>query len=162
MRFSVALVCLLAGCSGGDLTLPDSADPVTPRPVTLRIVSGDDQRAEAGDLLDEPLVAQVLDSDANPVPGTTVEFEFLGDVAGAAIDPAVTTSDAEGRAVAFVRLGTESGEHLIIARVPGTASPDLTARFSAVALGSDGGGGGKKDNKGKGHGGDDDDDDHDD
>ena len=99
---------------------------------------------------------------ANPVPGTTIEFGFLGDVAGAAIDPAVTTTDDEGRAEAFVRLGTESGEHLIIARVAGTASPDLSARFSAVALGSNGGGGGKKDNKGKGHGGDDDDDDDDD
>ena len=132
MRIPLALVCLLVGCSGGDLTLPDSADPVT-----LVILSGDDQRADAGDLLEEPLVVQVLDSDTDPVPGTTVEFGFLGDVAGAAIAPAVTTTDDEGRAEAFVRLGTESGEHLIIARVTGTASPDLSARFSAVALGSD-------------------------
>ena len=156
MRTPLALVCFLVGCWGGDLTLPDSPDPVT-----LRIFSGDDQRADAGDFLEEPLIVQVLDSDTNPVPGTPVEFAFLGDVAGAAIDPAVTTTDDEGRAEASVRLGTESGEHLIIARVAGTASPDLSARFSAVALGSNGGGGGKKDNKGKGHGGDDDDDDDD-
>ena len=58
-----------------------------------------------------------------------------------------------------MRLGTESGEHLVIARVAGTVSPDLSARFSVVALSGGGGGGGKKDEKGKGHGGDDDDDD---
>jgi hypothetical protein len=153
MRVSTVAVCLLVGCSGGDLTLPDSAHPVT-----LRIVSGDGQRAVAGDLLAQPLVVQVLDSDANPVPDARVEFGFLDDAPGAAIDPAIVTTDQEGRAEAIVRLGTESGEHLIIARVAGSASPDLSARFSVVAL-SSGGGGGKKDDKGKGHngGGDDDD-----
>ena len=154
MRVSIAAVCLLVGCSGGDLTLPDSADPVT-----LTIVSGNGQRAEAGDPLDQPLVVQVLDSDSTPVPGTSVEFGFLGDVPGAAVTPALTTTDDEGRAEAFVRLGTESGEHLVIAQVAGTASPDLSARFSVVALNGGGGGGGKKDDKGKGYGGDDDDDD---
>ena len=149
----IAGVCLLAGCSGGDLTLPESSEPVA-----LRIVSGDGQRADAGDLLSRPLVVQVLDSEASPVPDARVEFGFLGEVPGAAIDPALVTTDAQGRAQAFVRLGTESGEHLIIARVSGTASPDLSARFSVVALG--GGGGGKKDDQGRGgHGGGDDGDD---
>jgi hypothetical protein len=147
MRVSTVAVCLLVGCSSGDLTLPDSADPVT-----LRIVSGDGQRADAGDLLAQPLVVQVLDSDANPVPDARVEFGFLGEVPGAAIDPALVTTDDEGRAEAFVRLGSETGEHSIIARVAGTASPDLSARFSVVAL-SSGGGGGKKDDEGKGHNG---------
>jgi hypothetical protein len=154
MRVSTIAVCLLVGCSGGDLTLPDSADPVT-----LRIVSGDAQRADVGDLLAQPLVVQVLDSDANPVPATRVEFGFLGEVPGAAVDPALATTDDEGRAEAFVRLGSETGEHLIIARVAGTASPDLSARFSVVALSSGGGGGGKKDDEGKGHSGGHDDDD---
>jgi hypothetical protein len=156
MRIPLALVCLVVGCSGGDLTLPKSADPVA-----LRILSGDDQRADAGDLLEQPLVVQVLDSDDNPVPGTAVEFGFVSDVPGAVVDPALATTDDEGRAHAFVRLGTEDGEQLILARVAGTASPDLSARFSAVALGSNDGGGGKKDNKGKGNGGGDDDDDDD-
>jgi hypothetical protein len=146
----IAAVCLLAGCSGGDLTLPESADPAA-----LRIVSGDGQRADAGDLLTRPLVVQVLDSDATPVADARVEFGFLGEVPGSAIDPPLVTTDAEGRAQAFVRLGTETGEQLIIARVSGTASPDLSARFSLVALGA---GGGDKKDKGKGHGGDDDDD----
>lgn len=152
MRVSTVAVCLLVGCSGGDLTLPDSAHPVT-----LRIVSGDGQRADAGDLLAQPLVVQVLDSDANPVPDARVEFGFLGEVPGAAVDPGLVTTDDEGRAEAFVRLGSETGEHLIIARVVGTASPELSARFSVVATSS--GGGGKKDDEGKGHNGGHDDDD---
>lgn len=141
----IAAACLLAGCSGGDLTLPESADPSA-----LRIVSGDDQRADPGDLLSQPLVVQVLDADGGPIPETRVEFGFLGEVPGAAVNPAVVATDAEGRAQAFVRLGTVSGEQLIIARVAGTAAPGLSARFSVVALA--GGGGGKKDDKGKGNG----------
>jgi hypothetical protein len=120
-------------------------------------VSGDNQRADAGDVLEQPLVVKVLDSDGTPVPGASVEFGFLGDVPGAAVDPALTTTDDRGYAEAVVHVGTESGERLVIARVAGTDSPDLTARFSVVALGGGGGGGGKKDNKGKGHGRDDDD-----
>jgi hypothetical protein len=156
MRVSIVAVCLLVGCSAGDLTLPDSADPVT-----LRILSGDGQRADPGDLLDRPLVVQVLDSEANPVQGASVEFGFLGQVPGAAIDPALTTTDDAGRAQAFVRLGTEDGEQMIVARVTGSASPDLSARFSATAQGGNGGGDGKKDGKGKGDGGGDDGDDDD-
>jgi hypothetical protein len=152
MRVHIAAVCLLVGCSGGDLSLPSSADPAT-----LTIVSGDNQRADAGDVLEQPLVVKVLDSDGTPVPGASVEFGFLGDVPGAAVDPALTTTDDRGYAAAVVHVGTESGERLVIARVAGTDSPDLTARFSVVALGGGGGGGGKKDNKGKGHGRDDDD-----
>ena len=134
MRVSTVAVCLLVGCSGGDLTLPDSADPVS-----LRIVSGDGQRADAGDLLAQPLVVQVLDSDANPVPDARVEFGFLGGP--------------------FDDLGVDhpTGEHLILARVVGTASPELSARFAVVATSS--GGGGKKDDEGKGHNGGHDDDD---
>jgi hypothetical protein len=156
MRVNVAVVCFLVGCSGGDLVLPGSAEPVT-----LTIVSGDGQRADAGDLLEQPLVVQVLASGETPVPGASVEFEFLGEVAGGSVNPALATTDEEGRAEAFVRLGTESGEQVIIARLAGAASPDLSARFSVEALGGGGGGGGKKDDKGKGHGSDDDDDDDD-
>lgn len=151
MRVSIVAVCLLVGCSGGDLTLPQSADPVT-----LRIVSGDGQRADAGGLLDRPLVVQVLDAEGRPLPEARVEFGFLGDVQGAAIDPPLVTTDDEGRAEAFVRLGTESGEQLIVARVAGTDSPDLSARFTVIALGS--GRGGKKGDDDRGHGHDDEED----
>ena len=90
---------------------------------------------------------------------TRCRVRLSGEVPGAAVDPGLVTTDAEGRAEAVVRLGSETGEHLIIARVVGAASPDLSARFSVVATSSGGGGGGKKDDEGKGHNGGHDDDD---
>jgi hypothetical protein len=136
----VTLVCLLVACSGGDLTLPSSAESLT-----LKRLSGDGQRAPAGAPLQEPLVVQVLDADSTPVRGATVEFGFLGDPPGAVIDPPLVTTGDDGRAETFARLGTVHGEQLIIARVAGTASPDLSAHFVAIALRSGGGGGGDDD-----------------
>jgi len=158
MRVSVAVLALLVGCSGGDLTLPDSAEPVT-----LKILAGDGQKADAGALLQQPLVVQVLGADSTPVLGARVEFGFLGDVPGAGVDPPLVTTGDDGRAEAFVRLGTVTGEQLIIARVAGTTSPDLSARFRAVAQAGDGDGGedddgGDNDGPGGGDGGGDDDD----
>jgi len=151
MRIRAVLVCLLAGCSGGDLLLPES-----PEPVTLRILSGDGQQADAGTVLDQPLVVQVLDRAADPIPGASVRFDFLGDVPGAGIDPPLVTTGEDGTAHAFVRLGTTGGTQMILARVAGTASPDLSARFRVVAVASRGDG--KGNGKGKGGGHDDDDD----
>jgi hypothetical protein len=153
MRVSVALVSLLVGCGAGDLTLPEASEPVT-----LSIVSGDGQRADAGTLLDRPLVVQVLDDFSNPVPGASVEFSFLGEVTGAGVNPGVVTTGDDGTAEAFVRLGTDSGTQMILARVVGAATPELTARFRVTALEVRGGGGhddgGPGKGKEKGHGGD--------
>ena len=141
MRICVAAACLLLGCSGGDLTLPGSA----PEPTSLVVLSGDDQRAQAGEFLDQPLVVRALDAAFQPVPGATVRFEPLGDLPGAEIQPATALTDEEGRATAIVRLAPVAGEQVIVARVIGAISPDLSARFEATAL------------SGKGKGDDDDD-----
>ena len=157
MRTPIAALCLLLGCSGGDLTLPGSDS----EPDALRIVAGDDQRAPTGTLLERPLVVEVLDAASAPVAGSIVEFSFVGELPGAGLDPAAVTTGADGRAAAVVRLGVVSGEQLIVARVSGTTSPDLAARFTAVAVGGgdrDGDGDGKG-KKGDGDGDDDDDDD---
>jgi hypothetical protein len=148
MRTPIAALCLLLGCSGGDLTLPGSDS----EPDALRIVAGDDQRAPTGTLLEQPLVVEVLDAAAAPVAGSLVEFSFVGELPGAGLDPAAVTTGADGRAAAVVRLGVVSGEQLIVARVSGTTSPNLAARFTAVAVG--GGGDGDGDGKGKGKKGD--------
>jgi len=152
MRVSFALACLLVGCGAGDLTLPDSSSP----PVALTIVSGDGQRADAGTLLEEPLVVRVLDDDSSAVIGASVEFGFLGEVPGAGVDPGVVVTGEDGTAEAFVRLGTISGTQMILARVVGAAAPELSARFRVIALGSgdgdDGRGPGNGNGKGKGGG----------
>jgi hypothetical protein len=160
MRVSVVFACLLAGCGAADLTLPDSS-----RPVTLSIVSGDGQRADAGTLLGLPLVVRVLDDASNPVPDASVEFGFLGEVPGAGVDPGVVTTGDDGTAEAFVRLGTTSGTQMVLAQVVGAASPELSARFRVIALNVPGGGGGDGRGPGNGNGngsGKDDEDDEDD
>lgn len=144
MRIAVAAACLVVGCSGGDLTLPGQSEPNSLVPL-----SGDDQRAKAGTVLDEPLVVQVLDEGSQPVAGATVEFSFIDDIPDAGLDPATVATDRSGRASAVVRLGSVTGEQLIVARVAGSVSPDLSAHFRAVATGGkgqgDGGGSGDDD-----------------
>jgi hypothetical protein len=131
MRIRIAAACLLVGCSGGDLTLPGSGPPP---PSSLIILSGDEQRARAGEFLDDPLVVRALDAAFQPVAGATVSFDFLDDLPGADLQPAAVVTDEDGRAGAVVRLGQVTGEQVILARVVGTPSGDLSARFEATAL----------------------------
>jgi hypothetical protein len=149
---AAAVMLTLMGCSAGDLTLPGPGQSGPEQPAALKVLSGDGQRAEAGTLLDDPLTVQVLDESFHPVPSIRVQFSFLGDLSGAALDPASIETDEEGRAAAIVRLGEQPGEQVIVAAVANTQLPDLRARFSATAVPPSGGDGDKKGGKG-GHGG---------
>ena len=147
---AVVMLTLIA-CSAGDLTLPGPGQSGPDQPAALKVLSGDGQRAEVGTVLDDPLTVQVLDENSHPVANIRVQFSFLGDLSGAAIDPASIETDEAGRAAAVVRLGELPGEQVIVAAVANTQLSDLRARFSATAVPPDGGGGDKK--GGKGHGG---------
>ena len=133
--FLVLTLVSLAAC-GGDLTVPGGGSDGgpdgggLPLPDRVRVVDGDGQRARTGELLSDPLVVQVVDSGAAPVVGTTVEFSFAGDPAGAVLEPSLATTDSSGLASAEVRMGSESGAQEVVARVTGTA---LTASFTVTA-----------------------------
>jgi hypothetical protein len=148
---AVGLILTLVGCSSGDLTLPGQDQPGPVQPSRLIVMSGDEQRAEAGTVLDEPLVVRVLDDSSRAVPNTPVRFSFLGDLSGAELDPASILTDEQGRAATIARLGEPAGEQVIVAEVVNTELPDLRARFTATALDPDGHG--DKKGRGKGNGG---------
>jgi hypothetical protein len=149
---AAAVMLTLIGCSGGDLTLPGPGQSGPDQPAALRMLSGDGQQAEVGTVLDDPLTVQVLDESSQPVPNIRVQYSLLGDLSGAAVDPASIETDEEGRAAAIVRLGEQPGEQVIVAAVANTQLPDLRARFSVTAVPPSGGDGDKKGGKG-GHGG---------
>ncbi|HKT61089.1 MAG TPA: hypothetical protein VJQ46_13645 [Gemmatimonadales bacterium] len=133
---AIAVATLIsAGCSSGDLTLPGSPSGPNPgpttTPTTVTVVAGDDQRARVGQTLDTPLMVQVLDAAAQPIGGVQVQFAFEGDGAGGSIDPTTTSTDADGRAEATVRLGDVPGEQTIVAAL--AAAPALSARFTVTA-----------------------------
>ena len=148
---AAAVLLTLIGCSAGDLTVPGPGQSSPDQPAALKVLSGDGQEAEAGTLLADPLTVQVLDESSQPVAHIRVQFSFLGDLSGAAIDPASIETDEAGRAEAVVRLGELPGEQIIVAAVANTQLADLRARFSATAVPPDDGDGDK--NGGKGHGG---------
>ena len=134
---AAAVLLTLVGCSGGDLTLPGPGESGPDQPAALKVMSGDEQQAEVGTVLEDPLTVQVLDESSQPVPHIVVQFSFLGELSGAALDPASIETDDEGRAAAIVRLGEQAGEQVIVAVVANTQLPDLRARFSVTAVPSD-------------------------
>jgi hypothetical protein len=140
-------ISLVAGCAGDDLLLPKDGAPAQ-----LRILSGDQQSAPAGDPVEDPLVVETLDGVGRPVPRAVIVFAFVNPPSGAELEPANTETDEAGRASAEVTLGTPAGDQSVEARLDDPAS-DLKVRFRLTALQPGGGGGG-----GGGDGDDDDDD----
>ncbi len=129
------LITLVAGCAGDDLLLPKDGAPAE-----LRVVSGDQQSAPAGDPVEDPLVVEALDGAGRPVPGAAIVFEFVDPPTGAELDPANTETDEAGRASAEVTLGTAVGDQSVEARLEAPAS-DLKVQFRLTALQPNGGGG---------------------
>lgn len=84
---------------------------------TIGVQSGDAQTAIVGQILPQPIVARVVNSLSQPLSATTVTFRVAhGDAAlgatsgfGVGTDKLQVTTDANGDAIAFVRLGSEAG-----------------------------------------------------
>lgn len=123
------LVACLAGAVGCS-TEPSVVDE-DESPAEMEVVSGNDQVAEQGTLLPDPVVVRVLDSAGAPVPGTVVQFEVVegnGTVAGG-----TRTTNTSGVAEEQWTLGPDTGSvHRLVARVSST-DPDITTSFTARA-----------------------------
>ncbi len=116
-RLVLPFLAVLAACG-------DGSAPATPAEV--RATSGDGQMAPVRTMLPAPLVATVVDERGAPVRGVKVRWESR---AAGRIEPAVSSTDGEGRTSARWVLGAEVG----IASALATVSELPPATFSALA-----------------------------
>ncbi|HUF35812.1 MAG TPA: Ig-like domain-containing protein [Gemmatimonadales bacterium] len=93
----------------------------------VQIVSGDDQIGAPGTRLAEDLVVSVVDADGNPVVGAAVSWVVTS--GGGSLEPATSTTDADGRAATGWVLGPSVGANTAEAVVSGVGR----AAFSATA-----------------------------
>ena len=98
-------------------------------PQTLAKLSGDEQAAEPGEPLAEPLVVSVRDQNGTAYPGAVVTFALLGE--GAILSALSDTTDAEGRASTALTLGEEFGTYTVVATVADLEPLTFTASAKA-------------------------------
>lgn len=132
MRRNIARLLIVPGallpvlaCGGGDLTLPAQAGP----PADLLLVSGDEQSAEPGGELPDPLVVRLVDELGNGIPAGAVAW-VVGS-GGGTVSPPTAATDSAGLASARLTLGPTPGIQTVNAVVSGL--PVVT--FSASATG---------------------------
>jgi len=90
--------------------------------------SGDAQTAVVAQALTDSLVAQVDDSEGNPIEGATVNF--AASAGGGSVSPASVATGSNGRAATEWTLGTLAGAHTVTAT---PASGSGNAAFTATA-----------------------------
>jgi hypothetical protein len=104
-----------------------TASALAGKPARLVLVSGNGQRARAGDELPKPIAVRVTDRSSNPVAGVTVR---LAPSAGAVGDTAIET-DSQGLASTRWTMGRTAGAYTLVARVDSGVPP---LRVSARAF----------------------------
>ncbi|MGH7517854.1 MAG: hypothetical protein ACREOC_10345 [Gemmatimonadales bacterium] len=124
----VAAAALLALACGGDgLLLPGDGQPAA-----LAVVAGNNQNAQVGAPLGDPVVVGVTDATGRPVAGARVGFQVTS-AAGGELLPAVAVTDNAGQASARWSLGTDAGAQTAEARVEGSDVPPLELTAFAAA-----------------------------
>ena len=98
-------------------------------PRTVTRLSGDEQAAEPGEELAEPLVVSVRDQNGTAFAGAVVTFALLGE--GGTLSALTDTTDAEGRASTALTLGEEFGTYTVVATVAGLEPLTFTAAARA-------------------------------
>jgi len=92
-------------------------------------ISGDNQSANPGEQLAQPLVVQVLDGSNNPIPGRAVTW-VIGNGDGT-VNPTTSTTDAQGNASTNWTLGPGIGSNTVNAVVSGVGTVTFTATATA-------------------------------
>ncbi len=126
-----------ASASSGNLTpvaFTATARPGSPN--RLERVSGNDQSADPGEELSDPLVVRLLDEAGNGVPNRAVSWVVAS--GGGSVSSATSTTDENGRASTRWTLGGSEGANTLNAVVSGVG----VVAFSATADEDGGGGGG--------------------
>jgi hypothetical protein len=122
LRLTLALAVLGSSCGGDDLTLPNAGEPAK-----VEIIRGNDQDGTVGEALGDSLVVEVTDPFGNPVMGTVVTWSAEG---GGSVDPAETTTTADGRAGTARTLGPQPSTYFTDATVEGL--PGVTFRSTGL------------------------------
>jgi adhesin/invasin len=125
---------LAVACVAAALSCKESpTEPLGP-PSTLTVVAGDQQTAEVGTELAEPLAVKVTDSEGTPIPGQLVNFRVVSGNGSLLAGTALTNS----RGIAYDRwtLGNSIAEsQRVEARAidPTSGAPLLSTVFQATA-----------------------------
>lgn len=82
---------------------------------TLNILSGDNQSACSGGLLNQAIVAEVKDASNNPVAGVSVNFSIVS--GGGTLSTATATTNASGQAQVNWTLGSNGTQEISISSV---------------------------------------------
>ncbi len=115
--------------SSGSLTRPLRVTVQPGIPARIAILDGDQQQATVGTSLPKLIAARINDSFGNAVSGVAVRFALAP--GQGSIQPAASTTDAEGRASAAWTLGTAVGQQIAQVRID---SSDVIADVTATAL----------------------------
>jgi hypothetical protein len=96
----------------------------------IAAVSGDQQRAQVGTALPQPLVVQVTDGFGNPISNVTVEWSVTG---GGSVNASSVLTGDNGQASVTWTLGNTAGEQTALATSQGLAGSPVTFRATATA-----------------------------
>lgn len=110
------------------------ANAVSDKPTTIEIVSGNDQMAQIGQTLAQPLVVQVTDKNGHPVPGVPLTWTKSSEDTFLSVE---TTTDMLGRASATLRLGTSPTVRTVAVQVADLEPAVFTVRaFAPLEIGT--------------------------
>ncbi|MBN2354918.1 Ig-like domain-containing protein, partial [candidate division KSB1 bacterium] len=128
--------------TGSDLTPSVTIRFLSLQADSLRMVSGDQQTAQVGQSLGDPIVVQVADVFGDPVMEADVRFVFFlgsGEMTPLSGPPQipptdiVVKSDAEGKTGVMVKLGIRSGSGIIQAYLPSLPDEQVFFYFTALS-----------------------------